>query len=159
MAIHLLLHNIRSAHNVGAIFRSADAFGVEHIWCTGYTPTPVDRHGRARNDVAKASLGAEQRVPYSSYTRPQSVIQQVRGRGFAVTAVEQDPAAMSLRQWMPPRHVCLVLGNEVHGVSRSLRARVDGVVEISILGTKESLNVSVAAGVVLHHCVAISIGL
>lgn len=154
MAIHLLLHNIRSAHNVGAVFRSADAFGADKIWLTGYTPQPIDRHGRPRTDIAKTALGTEERVAWEARPRPQSVIRTMRAQGFAVVAVEQDEKAIPLsHHTSPPEQAgaCFLMGNEVHGVSRALREQCDEIVEIPLHGEKESLNVSVAAGIILYH--------
>lgn len=153
MQIQLLLHNIRSARNVGAIFRSADAFGIERVWCTGYTPTPLDRHGRTRSDTAKTALGAQDRVEWYARTDPRTVIQQVRADGYTVAAVEQGKTATPMPTWRPPNAVCLVFGNEVRGISRSLQSRTDVLVEIPLIGEKESLNVSVAAGISMYHCV------
>jgi len=156
MAVQMILHNIRSAHNVGALFRSADAFGVSRIWLTGYTARPVDRHGRARRDIAKTALGAEGCIPWTPRSRADAACRFVRDHGFSLVAVEQDERATNLPVWSPPRDVCLIVGNEVTGVSPSLLHRADGIVEIPLIGAKESLNVGVAAGIALYHVVSAS---
>ncbi|MEX1028363.1 MAG: TrmH family RNA methyltransferase [Candidatus Paceibacterota bacterium] len=146
---YLVLHNIRSAHNVGSIFRTADAAGVEKIFLTGYTPTPIDRHGRARKDIAKTALGAEQTVSWEYSRQPATVISRLKTNRIQIVGVEQDERAGALRDFSIPERVCWILGNEVHGLSSQLRDRCNELVEIPMHGTKESLNVAVAAGIVL----------
>jgi len=147
----IILHNIRSAYNVGAILRTADAVNVEHVYFSGYTPCPIDRYGRVRSDIAKTALGAERYMSWSVHTYPVEAIEQVRTHGYALTAVEQAPTAVSLYEYNPPKKVCWVFGNEVYGVSQHIQDRCDDVMYIPMMGTKESLNISVAVGVVLFH--------
>lgn len=144
----LVLHNIRSTHNVGSIFRTADAAGVSKVYLTGYTPTPKDRFGRTQKDIAKTALGAEEYIPWEEgdVTR---VFKKLKGEGFEVVCVEQDARAVSADKYKLGKKTALVFGNEVRGVSKQLRDKSDTIVEIPMRGKKESLNVSVAAGVVL----------
>ena len=92
--IGLLLHNIRSAHNVGSIFRTADAAGVDKIFLSGYTPQPLDRFGYARKDIAKVALGAEQSVAWEYQKDPYAIIAPLREKGWHIVGVEQDTRAM-----------------------------------------------------------------
>lgn len=149
-SIILILHNIRSVHNVGAIFRTADAIGVSEIVLSGYTPAPVDRFGKPRNDFAKTALGAQTQVPWRKVSSPGKELDRFKERGYHIVGVEQDRRAMSYRACKAPAHTVLLLGNEVRGLSLALRDRCDVLVEIPMRGKKESLNVSVAAGIVLY---------
>lgn len=146
----VILHNIRSTHNVGSIFRTADAAGVSKVYLTGYTPAPVDRFGRAQKDIAKTALGAQDYVPWEQGTI-QAVLKKLKKEGVVIAAVEQDQQAVSLTEYIVPARVAFIFGNEVRGVSTQLRAQSDAIIEIPMHGKKESLNVSVTAGIVLFH--------
>lgn len=144
--ISLLLHDIRSAHNVGSIFRTADAFGVTMMYLSGYTPAPKDRFGRKRADIAKVALGAEDSVVWKK-ADASDVIKNFNGK---VIALEQSPKSIEYRAVHGKfSRVLLILGNEVGGISRDILDRADIIVEIPMRGKKESLNVSVAAGIAL----------
>ena len=147
--IAVLLHNIRSAHNVGSIFRTADAAGVAKVFFSGYTPSPVDRFGYARKDVAKVALGAEKFVPWEYQKDPYAIITPLRDKGWHIVGVEQDAHAIDYRTLKISRPTLFVLGNEVRGISPALRKKCDTLIEIPMRGKKESLNVAVAAGIVL----------
>ncbi len=147
----LLLHDIRSVYNVGAIFRTADAVGVSKIYLTGYTPTPLDRFNQPRKDFAKCSLGAELSVPWEYAKSPSAVLKRLAAKGFQVVSVEQVPGSVDYKKAKPAARSVVVLGNEVSGVSRSILAKSDLIVEIPMRGKKESLNVSVSAGIVLFR--------
>lgn len=148
----ILLHNIRSAHNVGSIFRTADAAGVAKIYLTGYTPCPIDRFGRPQKDIAKTALGAEKSVPWEYAKTAQEVIKRLKKEGWSIVGVEQDVRSRDYRETLPAK-CAFVFGNEVRGLSPALRDVCDILVEIPMHGKKESLNVSVTAGIVLfvHH--------
>lgn len=148
---YLILDNIRSAYNVGSIFRTADAAGVVKIFLTGYTPAPIDRFGRDQAEIQKTSLGASKTVPWEKRESAEGVIEDLQEEGVSVVAVELSNQSISLCSFFPPEDVAYVLGNEVDGVSDSLLEKVDVVVEIPMLGNKESLNVSVAAGIIMYH--------
>ncbi len=147
--VAVLLHNIRSAHNVGSIFRTADAAGVKHIYLSGYTPIPVDRFGRPQKDIAKTALGAETSLVWEYHKTPSKVLRQLKTAGWEVVGIEQDVRARDYRTFAPARPTLCILGNEVKGISKALRNQCDVLLEIPMHGTKESLNVSVAAGIVL----------
>lgn len=147
----MILDNIRSAHNVGSIFRTADGAGVGKIYLLGYTPTPVDRFGREQPEIAKTSLGASREVEWEQVENGggPALLARLKAEGFTVIAVEQTPNSIHLDDFSVPAKVCYIFGNEVDGVSKELLDLADGVVEIPMRGSKESLNVSVAAGIVL----------
>ena len=144
----VLLHNIRSAHNVGSIFRTSDAAGVQKIYLSGYTPCPIDTFKRQQKDIAKTALGAEKNVPWEYIKNPQKIINKLRKEGWSIVGVEQDEHSNDYRDALPQKKM-FVFGNEVSGLSRSMRAGCDVLIEIPMRGKKESLNVSVAAGIVL----------
>ncbi len=147
----LILENIRSAYNVGAIFRTADGAGVSKIFLVGYTPTPLDRFGRVQSEIKKTSLGASQEIAWEQSADIESVITKLQAEAVSVVAVEQSDKSVSLLNFSVPEKVAYIMGNETDGVSQKALAKVDKVVDIPMLGTKESLNVSVAAGIVLYH--------
>jgi len=145
----LVLHNIRSVYNVGSIFRTADAAGVEKVYLCGYTPAPLDRFGAPRKDLAKVALGAEKTIPWVQVKTLASAIKQLKKENYLVAAVEQDKNSTPLFSYKPPKKLALVLGNEVRGLSKSSLKLCDVVLEIPMRGHKESLNVSVAAGIAM----------
>jgi 23S rRNA (guanosine2251-2'-O)-methyltransferase len=147
----VILENIRSLHNVGSIFRTADAFGIEKLYLCGITPSPLDRFGVVRGDVAKTALGAEKTVAWEQVEGASRLIDKLKKEGFKIFALEQSPNAVSLyklqaNSYQLPK-VALILGAEVEGVSKTLLAKADTIVEIPMRGMKESLNVSVACGI------------
>ena len=148
--IYLLLHDIRSTHNVGAILRTADAAGISKVYFSGFTPAPIDRFGRARQDIAKASLGAEKTVPWEVVADPIELIEKLKKENVKIIALEQDERSIDYTKISKPEKVLLILGREVEGVSKEILALADEVVEIPMRGEKESLNVSVAAGILLY---------
>ena len=145
----LILHNIRSVHNVGSIFRTADAAGISKILLSGYTPTPIDRFKFPRKDFAKVSLGAEKSVPWEQIKNLPIALTKLKKEGCTVAAVEQSKKSTPLFDYKPKdtNRLALVLGNEVRGVSKPILEKCDVVLEIPMRGKKESLNVSVAAGI------------
>lgn len=149
--IAVLLHNIRSSYNVGSIFRTADGAGVSKIYLTGYTPTPVDRFGREQKEIAKTALGAEENVPWEYAKNPSSVIAALRQQNWSIVGVEQDRRAVDYRTFKLKRPTLFIFGAEVRGLSKALRKQCDTLIEIPMRGSKESLNVSVAAGIILFH--------
>lgn len=147
----LILHNIRSVHNVGSIFRTADAAGVEEIMLCGYTPTPFDRFGCERKDFAKVSLGAEKSVAWKHYKTLAAALKILKRKEYLVLAIEQGKNSVSLFDYKLPTdtNIALILGNEVRGISPASLKHADNILEIPMHGHKESLNVSVAAGIAL----------
>ena len=147
----VILHNIRSTHNVGSIFRTADAAGVQKIFLTGYTPLPVDRFGRPQKDIAKTALGAEKTLAWEYAKTAATVITQLQKEGVHVIAVEQHKNAVEYRRVRVRANTAVLLGNEVEGISPTLLKKCDVIAEIPMRGKKESLNVSVAAGIALFQ--------
>lgn len=149
--IYLLLHNIRSTHNVGSIFRTADATGVSKIYISGYTPAPIDRFGRARTDISRASLGAEKTVAWEAVADPIVLIKKLKKGKVKIIGLEQDNKSIDYRKSKLSEKNLIILGEEVEGIEGKLKELCDEIVEIPMLGTKESLNVSVATGVLLYN--------
>lgn len=146
----LILDNIRSVENTGSIFRTADGLGVSKIFLVGTTPTPLDRFGRKRSDFAKVSLGAEESVEWEYKKEIKEVIDELKDQDFKIISLEQHPKASKLEaKSYKLGSFALVVGNEVEGVSKEALEVSDEIVEISMQGKKESLNVSVATGIAL----------
>jgi tRNA G18 (ribose-2'-O)-methylase SpoU len=151
MNVFVILYNIRSAHNVGSIFRTADGAGVSKIYIVGYTPAPVDRFGRIREDIQKTSLGATDSVPWESVEHIEELIAMLHEKEIAVVAVEQHVDAIMYMHEKPLGDVAYIFGNETGGIPLSVSQLADRIVEIPMYGKKESLNVSVSAGIILFH--------
>jgi tRNA G18 (ribose-2'-O)-methylase SpoU len=149
--LYVILDNVRSHYNVGAIFRTADAVGVRAIYLVGYTPTPIDRFGRVVPEIAKTSLGAAQTVSWHHVATAAEAILAVKAEGVQVVAIEQSDAAVSLYEMRITDSVALLFGNEVDGVSPETLQMVDVIAELPMYGMKESLNVSVTAGIALYE--------
>lgn len=147
----VILHDIRSVHNAGSIFRSADGAGVSRIILSGYTAGPIDHVGRARPDFLKVSLGAEASVPWERSDAPLSgLIARLQNEGYAIVALERTESAADIFSYDAPGKFALILGNEVDGVSPEALAAAEATVMIPMRGIKGSLNVSVAAGVAFY---------
>lgn len=144
--IVLVLPDIRSLHNVGSFFRTADAFKVSKIYLTGITGTPDSLRG---NKIAKTSLGAEKFIPWEYKTKVAEVIGELKTDGFQIVALEQARGSKVLNRAKFKNKVALIVGNEVKGLSKQILKKADLVVEIPMGGKKESLNVSVAGGIAL----------
>ncbi len=147
----VLLHNIRSTHNVGSIFRTSDALGVSKIYISGYTPTPIDRFNRPRKGIAKVSLGAEKSIAWEYLKDPKSILKKLKQGGFEIVALEQAKGSKNYKNIKVKNKTVFVVGNEVEGISRNLLKLSDIIVEIPMKGEKESLNVSVAFAVALFR--------
>lgn len=141
----LILPNIRSAHNVGAMFRTADAVGVDKIYLTGHTPCPP--HPR----LDKVSLGAEKWMPWEYSKQPGRVLKQLKQAGYKIVALEQTKKSVNIYKWKPRFPLVLVVGNEKTGVPKSILRYCNAIVELPMLGKKKSLNVSIAAGVAMYQ--------
>jgi 23S rRNA (guanosine2251-2'-O)-methyltransferase len=141
----VVLDNIRSMHNVGSVFRSADAFLIEGVFLCGYTPRPPHR------DIQKTALGATETVEWNHFLTVAEARDRLRSQHYSIYAVEQAEGSIPLHQFAPdpPHRIALVFGNEVSGVSEAWLEGCDGCIEIPQQGTKHSLNISVAAGIVL----------
>ncbi len=153
MDIRILLDNIRSVHNVGSVFRTAETLGVSRVYCLGTTPAPMDRFGRMRADLAKVALGGERMIPWEKVDQEAVVtfIKKLKDEGFTIMALEQGANSVDYKKVKPDEKTLIILGNEVAGVSPELLKLADVIAEIPMKGEKESLNVSVAAGVFLFR--------
>ena len=147
----VLLHNIRSTHNVGSIFRTSDALGVNKIYLSGYTPHPVDKFGRVRKDIAKVSLGAEKNIPWEYVRDPKILIKRLKSKKFQIVAIEQASSSKDYKKIKIKMPVLFIVGNEVEGIEENILSLSDAVAQIPMRGKKESLNVSVAFAVALFR--------
>ena len=142
LPISILVENVRSVHNVGSIFRSADGFGAEKIYLTGFTAYPP------RDDLHKTALGAENSVPWEYYEDTISIAKKIKSEGIKLVLVEQTHSSKSIYISNYNFPVCFIVGNEVDGVSEKLSEITDTHIELPMRGVKQSLNVSVATGIV-----------
>ena len=149
--IYLILCDIRSAHNVGAMFRTADASGITKIFLTGYTPRPVDRFNRPVKEILKTALGAEKNIPWEHNPNTLEVIKDLKKKKVEIIAIEQSPKALDYKKVKAGKDIALIVGNEVLGLPKEILAVADIIAEIPMKGGKESLNVSVALGVALFR--------
>lgn len=147
----LLLHNIRSAENVGAIFRTADAIGINKILISGFTPTPLDRFKRPHTKVTKAALGAEQTVPWEAVDNVFFCITKLKQEGFSIVALEQHQNSQDYKTYKAEQKTAIVVGNETDGVDPEILGCVDAILEIPMRGQKNSLNVATACGIALFR--------
>lgn len=145
----VVLENIRSAYNVGSVFRTSDAFLVEAIYITGYSAKPPHK------EIKKTALGAQETVDWKHFPSAKEALEELRNNGFKVLAVEQVENSIKLHQlnWIGKNKLAVVFGNEVSGVEQSTIELCDGCLEIPQLGMKHSLNIATAAGVVLWELV------
>jgi 23S rRNA (guanosine2251-2'-O)-methyltransferase len=150
----IVLDNIRSMHNVGSVFRTADAFLIKGVYLCGYTPQPPHR------DIHKTALGATETVDWQYFATTVEAVQSLKSAGYSVYAVEQTEGSIPLQEFALPDSCLLavVFGNEVSGVGEEALGLCDGSVEIPQWGMKHSLNISIAAGIVLWELVRGRIG-
>jgi tRNA G18 (ribose-2'-O)-methylase SpoU len=141
----VVLDNIRSQHNIGSVFRTADAFMVEIIVLCGISATPPNR------EIQKTALGATESVNWRYYEDVTIAVSDLKKAGYQIVAVEQAEGSISLAGYQPPEggKIALVFGNEVHGVNEDVMQVIDNCIEIPQFGTKHSFNISVTAGIVL----------
>jgi tRNA G18 (ribose-2'-O)-methylase SpoU len=143
--ICVILHNIRSAFNVGSIFRTADAANVDKIFLTGYTPTP-DKN----KEITKTALGAENFVKWEQYKNISYLLEKLKKEKYYLVAIEQAENSIPFYKFKPKFPLVLILGNEVRGLDKRILKKVDKTVEIPMFGKKESLNVAVAFGIIAY---------
>lgn len=148
-----MLCDIRSHYNVGAIFRTCDGAGVNKIFLAGYTPAPTDRFGRVVSEIHKTALGAEENVAFSKLRNEaiKETISSLKNEGVAIVVVEQAENSIPLKDFKTPEKVLYIFGSETEGVAPEIIDLADEIIELPMLGKKESLNVSVTAGIVLYH--------
>lgn len=159
-SVVVIAHNIRSTHNVGSFFRTADAFGVTHLYLTGYTPYPSSPNDirlphiadKLTAQIHKTALGAEGFVPFSYEESASTLITRLRQEGYRIIALEQAPTSILLPEYqVSSQKIALLLGEEVAGIEQDLLKLADDIIEIPMYGQKESLNVSVAFGITLYQ--------
>ena len=145
LSVCIVLDNVRSLHNVGSAFRTADAFRIEKIYLTGITGTPPHR------EIHKTALGATESVPWEYVEQPAQIVKKLKDEGYKIIVVEQTTASIPLQKFEPnqDQKYCLVFGNEVNGVSEPAIEFADMALEIPQEGTKHSLNISVCLGIVV----------
>lgn len=154
----VILDNIRSVYNVGAIFRTADAVGVSEACLCGITPEPVDKWGKTRTDFTKVSLGAEDYILWKTYSSTVRLIGKLKKTGYIILAIEQ---ARNSKPYYDVhltetelQQTALVVGSEIRGLPKSILKKADEILEIPMFGKKESLNVAIAFGIVSFGLVA-----
>jgi len=149
----LILDNIRSVHNVGAMFRTAEAAGISEILLVGITPGPLDRFGRPRSDVAKASVGAHEMVAWQQITDTQTALEYLREQNVQIISMEINNTSVDYKTVTADtdRPVAIVMGNENTGVADEWLQNSDVVCHIPMAGEKESLNVSTTCGIALFR--------
>ena len=145
LPVTVVLDNVRSAQNVGSFFRTADAFGIEHVALCGISCTPPNR------EIHKTALGAELSVAWTYYPTTLECVEKLRSEGYRILAIEQIENSTMLNKFCaePNTKYALVFGNEVEGVDQAIADVVDGAIEIPQVGIKHSLNVSVSAGILM----------
>ncbi len=151
----LILDNIRSAENVGAIFRTADAVGIDEIILCGTTPDPIDRFGRPNPKVAKSALGAEKTVLWRHTSDTLSEVENLKKYGYQIIAIEIAENSIDYKKVVPAEKVVFILGSETLGISKSILDISDMIAEIPMQGEKESLNVSVSTGIALFRMLGV----
>jgi 23S rRNA (guanosine2251-2'-O)-methyltransferase len=157
--IILIVHNVRSCHNVGSLLRTADGLGIERVYLTGYTPYPLSSddtrlpHESRKIDVQihKTALGAERTVAWTATRDIFIILGELRSKGYVLAALEQAKNAISLPSYHPPPKIALLVGREVEGIELEVLAKCGICLEIPMLGTKESYNVASAAAIGLYH--------
>ncbi len=157
--IYLVVHNIRSAHNVGSMLRTAEGMGVMHVYLTGYTPYPLHKNDqrlphlskKIDRQIHKTSLGAEKTVSWTPQPDILALLEKLKIAGTIVAALEQTAKATPLHELRPLQKVALIVGNEVEGLDKEVLDQVNLHLKIPMYGTKESFNVAVAAAIALYH--------
>jgi 23S rRNA (guanosine2251-2'-O)-methyltransferase len=144
-SLYLIAEDVRSAHNVGSLFRTADVFGVDKIYLCGYTPTPP------RKEISKTALDAQEWIAWEQQVYIGPLLKKLKAEGVYIVALEIAPGAVSLPEFKPEFPLALIVGNEITGVRPETLALADTIVQIPMVGKKESLNVSVAAGIALYQ--------
>ncbi len=152
----VILYNIRSLHNVGSIFRTADAAGVEKIYLCGITPAPIDAFSKPRQPLTKVSLGAEKYVAWEKTKSATKLIKKLKKQDYKILAIEQSKKSIPYHNKIhlltsDTNRFVLVLGSEIKGLPKPILNTADKILEIPMRGKKESLNVAVTFGIVAFH--------
>lgn len=141
----VVLNNIRSLYNVGSIFRTSDGAGVGKVWICGITGHPPN------NQIAKTALDAQDHVPWEYRDDIHSLLKELKTEGYQIVMLEQTESSCSYEDFKPQATVCLIIGNEIDGVSRDVSSYCDAAIEIEMAGIKNSLNVAVAFGIIAYY--------
>lgn len=157
--IVLLVHDIRSCHNIGSLLRTAEGLGVAKVYFSGYSPYPSQKndtrlphiHQKLAKQIQKTALGAEITQPWEHTESVEDLMERLKSDGYSLLALEQTPSSTSLNDFEPTEKVALLIGREVEGVSDELLALVDQTLEIPMYGSKESFNVAQAAAMALYQ--------
>ena len=159
--IIVIVHNIRSTHNVGSIFRTCEGFGVSKIILSGYSPYPVMQNdtrlphirNKLNDQIHKTALGAE--ILVESTYQPETDFDDLKRQGYVLVGLEQDDRSVNIRDYKTPDKIALIIGEEVNGIQSNIREKCDDIIEIPMKGKKESFNVSVAVGIALYELTTI----
>lgn len=145
LSVVVVLDHVRSGHNVGSVFRTCDAFGIEKLYLCGITPQPPNR------EVLKTALGSSDSVEWRHFRETKSALEELRSEGYEIVFAEHTSESISLQQFFPSaeKKFVFVFGNEVEGINSELLHLADHIIEIPQFGTKHSFNIAVAAGIVL----------
>lgn len=159
----LIVHNVRSAHNVGSLLRTADGLGVSEVILSGYTPYPTIKNdprlphiaSKVSQRIHKTALGAEESVKWQWAETVESLLKALRAQGYLLAALEQSPGSQALQSFRPVPKIALLVGCETAGLDSKILATCDAVLEIPMQGHKESFNVASAAAMALYHLTAL----
>ncbi|MEI6810460.1 MAG: TrmH family RNA methyltransferase [Candidatus Nomurabacteria bacterium] len=153
----VVIDNLRSVYNVGSIFRTANAVGIDKIILCGTTPTPLDKWGDKRSDFAKVALGAEDVVAWEYESSITEALKKLKEEGCYIIAIEQDEKSVDYKtiELGKQNSVAFVIGSEVDGMSKENLEICDVIAEIPMLGTKESLNVTIAFGIAVYRILGV----
>jgi 23S rRNA (guanosine2251-2'-O)-methyltransferase len=155
----VIIHDVRSCHNVGSILRSADGFGVDKVYLTGYTPYPLQPNDKRlphisqkmERQINKTALGAQNNVSWKHFENIVDLLNILRSTGYLISALEQTKSAQKINSFQTKQPLALIVGSETTGLSPEIIKLTDIQLEIPMLGQKESFNVAVAAGIALYH--------
>jgi 23S rRNA (guanosine2251-2'-O)-methyltransferase len=155
----LVVHNVRSAHNVGSLLRTAEGLGISKVILSGYTPYPIEKSDerlphiaqKVHQQIHKTALGAEEYLDWVHVANVEAELRQLKKAGYVIAALEQTPKSVSLSSHQPRDKIALIVGSEVGGIDQVLLNQVDELLEIPMAGRKESFNVAVAAAIALYH--------
>ncbi|MCD4781524.1 MAG: RNA methyltransferase [Candidatus Omnitrophica bacterium] len=145
LSFDVVLNDIRSLHNVGSIFRTCDGVGIRKLWLCGITGYPP------QSQISKTAIGAEDRVDWEYARDVLSVVEELKQQNYQIVILEQTDQCYDYYDFIPRKPVCLVVGNEIDGISEELLPFVDDAIDIYMKGIKNSLNVSVAFGIAAYH--------
>lgn len=157
--VALIVHDIRSTHNVGSLLRTAECMGVGRTYFTGYTPYPTipddarlpHIHTKLTQQIQKTALGTEAAAAWEHHEDINTLLDELHAQGYTIAALEQSPASISLPAYRPTEKTALLIGREVEGIDPNLLSRCDIILEIPQYGEKESLNVVQATAIALYH--------